>query len=213
MTCGFGYDHVSRSYKVVVVYYFYNKGTSENTNKVKVHTLGTNSWKSIQMFPSDTVFTEKSGKYLSGTINWVAFVKGRRSDPPFIVSFDLDKESYQKVFLPDPGEIDVFNLTLCVLKDCLCILSDHDVWVMKEYGIKESWIKLFDFSCLRDPTKTSILTNVLYICEVDHMLLEFSYHEKKKLILYDSKNGTFNNAAIFQHTLEVCAESLVSPCF
>ncbi|CAL5201209.1 unnamed protein product [Lathyrus oleraceus] len=213
MTCGFGYDHVSRNYKVVVVYYFYKKGIPEDTSKVKVHTLGTDSWKSIKMFPSDAVFSEKSGKYVNGTINWLAFLKRRPSDPPFIVSFDLNKESYQKVLLPDPGGIDVFNLTSCVFRDWLCIISDHDVWVMKEYGIKESWIKLFNFSCLRDPIKTSILTNVIYIFEHDLVLLEFSCHEKNKLFLYNSKNGTFKSVAMFRSTLEVCVESLISPCF
>ncbi|CAI8596281.1 unnamed protein product [Vicia faba] len=172
------------------------------------------------MFPSDIVFTQRSGKHVSGTINWLAFLRGHHSDPLFIVSFDLDKESYQKVFLP--GEINVFNLTLTlsVLRDCLCIIYDHDVWVMKEYGIKESWSKLFNLSYMQDPIKTSISTKVLYIFEDDNVLLEFSYHvhEKKKYILYDSKNGTFKNAAfrnavMFQHTLQVCVESLISPCF
>ncbi|XP_058784568.1 F-box/kelch-repeat protein At3g23880-like [Vicia villosa] len=172
MTCGFGYDHVSHNYKVVVVYNFTVKGQ----------------------------------------------LKGRNSDPPFIVSFDLDKESYQKVFLPDLGEIDVFDLTLGVLRDCLCLIHDDDVWFMREYGIKESWIKLFDLSYLQDSTKPSTLTKVLYLFEDDNVLLEFIYFEKKKLILYNSKNGSFKkgsfkNAAMFQNTLEVCVESLISPCF
>ncbi|XP_058784567.1 F-box/kelch-repeat protein At3g23880-like [Vicia villosa] len=218
MTCGFGYDHVSHNYKVIVVYNFTAKGIPEYTTNVKVHTLGTNSWKNTRMFPSDTVFTEPSGKYVSGTINWLVFLKGRHSDPPFIVSFDLEKESYQKVFLPDLGEIDVFDLTLGVLRDCLCLIHDDDVWFMREYGIKESWIKLFDLSYLQDSTKPSTLTKVLYLFEDDNVLLEFIYFEKKKLILYNSKNGSFKkgsfkNAAMFQHTLEVCVESLISPCF
>jgi hypothetical protein len=35
---------------------------------------------------------------------------------------------------------------LGVLRECLCMISGHDVWVMKEYGNKESLTKLFTVS-------------------------------------------------------------------
>jgi hypothetical protein len=35
-------------------------------------------------------------------------------------------------------EIDVSLLYLSVLRDCLCMMYGHDVWIMKEYGNEES---------------------------------------------------------------------------
>jgi len=56
----------------------------------------------------------------------------------------LGKESYQEISQPDYGKPN--NLTLGIMKDCLCVFSRSDslieVWLMKEYGNKESWIKL-----------------------------------------------------------------------
>lgn len=66
---------------------------------MKVHTLGTKFWKNIGDFPKATDHEQKSGKYVSGTINWLA-QRWPRSSPPFIVSFDLGNESYQEFCCP-----------------------------------------------------------------------------------------------------------------
>ena len=50
--------------------------------------------------------------------------------------------------MPSPDSIDNFILVeeLGVLGGCLCVFVPHcgvynDVWVMKEYGMRDSWIK------------------------------------------------------------------------
>ncbi|PON58766.1 hypothetical protein TorRG33x02_290210 [Trema orientale] len=59
---------------------------------------------------------------------------------------------------PDYGDRG-FHMNLGVLGDCLCVISNYtsnrtkdfrkrksdcvDIWVMKEYGVKESWTKLY----------------------------------------------------------------------
>lgn len=68
------------------------------------------------------------------SINWLA-------------STDLGKESYQEILQPDYEGVNmVVTLALGVLRNCLCIFahsnSFNDVWLMKEYGNKESWTKL-----------------------------------------------------------------------
>ncbi|KAI5411075.1 hypothetical protein KIW84_056282 [Lathyrus oleraceus] len=149
VTYGFGYDSVTDNYKVVVI---------EKT-QVKVHTLGTKFWKNIGDFPKATDHEQKSGKYVSGTINWLA-QRWPRSSPPFIVSFDLGNESYQEVLLPDNKEVNDNFMTLDVFADCLCMLCGHDIWLMKEYGNKESWTKLFTISYLENPSMRYSLTKV-----------------------------------------------------
>ncbi|KEH27531.1 transmembrane protein, putative [Medicago truncatula] len=89
--------------------------------QVMVHTLGTDSWRLIQDFPSLITGTTylKSGKFVSGTINWLV-CRGDWS----IVSLDLRTVSYQQILPPDYGE-EKFTFKLGVSRDCLCILGDH----------------------------------------------------------------------------------------
>jgi len=134
----------------------------------------------------------------------------------------LANESYQEVLLPDYGEVDEDNLlTLHVLRDCLCIIFGHNVWIMKEYGNKESWTKLFTVSYMRDPSKSYVLTKAVYIFDDDHqVLLESIGDWDVKLIVYNSRNNTFNFTKFLQNKSsfniwnrdpEVCVESLISP--
>lgn len=84
---------------------------------------------------------------MSRKINWLASKHEFRESPCFFVSLDLENETYQEVPKPDYGEVGDNFLTLGVLRDCLCMLSGHDVWLMKEYGIKDSWTKLYTVVC------------------------------------------------------------------
>ncbi|XP_058785035.1 F-box/kelch-repeat protein At3g23880-like [Vicia villosa] len=209
MTFGFGYDRVSDNYKVVVLYY--SESNLLDTTKVKVHTLGTNFWKTSESFRFGAVCYEQPGTYVCGTINWMAYTEWTRKGPLFIVSFDLGNDSYQKLLPPDHTEISPDYLTLSVLRDCLCLISDHHIWVMKEYGIQVSWTKLFSFSCIQDPTKDYSLSNALYIFEDGQLLLEILDDWKTKWIVYDPNNDTFM-VTRFTNILNVCLETLISPC-
>ncbi|XP_058782666.1 F-box/kelch-repeat protein At3g23880-like [Vicia villosa] len=67
---GFGYDHLSHNYKVVVLYNSYRCDVIEDTTKIKVYNLRTNSWRSFQKLPFTTEFgSDQSGVNVSGTIN------------------------------------------------------------------------------------------------------------------------------------------------
>ncbi|CAK8564852.1 unnamed protein product [Lathyrus sativus] len=204
---GFGYDHVSENYKVVVLYY--SKYNLFKT-KVKVHTLGTNCWKTIESFPFGA-HEQRSSIYIRGTLNWIVYTEWPRKDPRFIVSFDLGKESYQTLLPPDHAEIGLHYWSLCVLRDCLGLIFDNHVWVMKEYGIYDSWTKLLSVSYMQDPSKDYFLFNALYIFDDDRVLLQIQEDSKRKLVLYNPKNDTFKVAS-FKNYLYVCLESLISPC-
>ncbi|KAK7359684.1 hypothetical protein VNO77_01647 [Canavalia gladiata] len=211
---GFGYDRFTDSYKVVAVFcYCYDCDAGSYKTEVKVLTLGTNSWRRIQEFPSGVPFDE-SGKFVSGSVNWLASTAS--SSSWVIVSLDLGKESYQELLQPEYGEVVVVTLTLDVLRDCLCILSHSemfsDVWLMKDYGNRESWTKLFRVPYLGNPDSLPY-TKALYISEDDQILLEF----QSKLVVYNSRDGTFKVPEIQDingwMVPEVYIESLISPCY
>jgi F-box interacting protein len=220
MSFGFGYDSSKDNYKVVVVldYVMPDPTISENNwvNKieVKVHTLGTGIWRSIQEYPFGGVpvpVMERSGKFVSGTINWLFSKESFCKCPRFIVSFDLANESYQKILPPNFGGVDVCNLSaLGVLRDCLCVTSGDDVWIMKEYGNQESWTKLFTVPYERELTTSHVRAKAVYIFEDDQVLLKF-IGDDLPLILYDPKSGTLKSTN-FENVPEICVESLISPC-
>ncbi|CAJ2638485.1 unnamed protein product [Trifolium pratense] len=208
MSFGFGYDSFTDSYKVVVVfeYHIYDRfGMRIRKSQVKD-------------FPFDGVLIEKSGKFVSGTLNWLASFKLYRLSPCFIVSLDLKNESYQKVLLPDFGDVkDVYTwLTMSVFRDCLCVTTGHevsgkkDVWVMKEHGNKESWTKLFTIPEVVDHTISYAYVKPVYSFEDNQVLLKFTGNFELNLFVYDYGSGTFKFTN-FQNIPEVCVESLISP--
>ena len=207
---GFGYDHFSDSYKVVAVNCFESdsNGSKVYKTEVKVYTLGTDCWRRIQDFPSGVPF-DGSGTFVSGTINWFAAKW-------IIVSFDLEKETYQELLQPDYGAVTVVSVTLGVLRDCLCILAHSDtfsdVWLMKEYGNKDSWAKLFCVPYIGH-VGSCLYTKALYLTDDDQVLLKY----QAELVVYNSRDGTFKTLEIQNINRwmvpEVYQESLISPCF
>ncbi|KAK2439888.1 F-box/kelch-repeat protein [Trifolium repens] len=217
---GFGYDYVNDNYKVVAVLDYYIGVTLEIKTEVKVYTSGTNCWKNIGEFPFDGIPAELSGKFVGGTIYWLACKEQwLRKSPCFIVSFDLENESFQEVPKPDYGIVDENFVNLSVLKDCLCLICGHDIWLMKECQNKESWIKLYTISYKRDPSKSYVLNKAIYIFENGQVLLESHGDWGLKLIVYNPKINTFKftkfqNKSVYNsryHEPEVSVESLILP--
>lgn len=78
----------------------------------------------------------------------------------FILALDLSDEAYKELPLPPPVLLEtgcrVRASYLGVLDNgCLCLVSNYSggyrtplsrVWVMTEYGVKDSWTKLFSIS-------------------------------------------------------------------
>ncbi|KAL6194109.1 hypothetical protein ACLB2K_035193 [Fragaria x ananassa] len=151
---GFGFSPISDVYKVVVFTksrLFEVKSPREfrlsrGPEKVTVLTVGSGSWRHIE----DSVmgeFDHQSGIFLNGYLHWIGrtTLVGSR----FIYAFCIESESFKELPLP-PWTVDS-NKTRCnlgVLNGCLSIIVDLDcnvnVWVMKDYGVKESWAKELD---------------------------------------------------------------------
>jgi F-box interacting protein len=205
----FGYDHFNDVYKVIAISCFKDKN-----NEVDVYTLGSNNWRSIQDFPCSSRSMNHPGVFVSGTVNWLAYEVSNSSCCRFIVSLDLEKESYQKIHQPD---LDKDHWTLGMFKDCLCIFASNDmfldVWIMKEYGINESWTKLYNVPYVR---KHYTYLKTVYIYDDDQVLFSFYdlKNSKSKLVVYNSNNGNVKIPKI-KHISdlpdpEIYVESLIS---
>ncbi|XP_055822265.1 F-box protein CPR1-like [Solanum dulcamara] len=101
----------------------------------------------------DTItFVPNSGdrrSFVDGKLHWGTYISGPDEHlGENVISFDLAYEKWEKMEKPSYGEGET---ELCVgkLGSDLCVFTnskttDHlGAWVMKEYGVKESWIKMF----------------------------------------------------------------------
>ncbi|XP_058784571.1 F-box/kelch-repeat protein At3g23880-like [Vicia villosa] len=207
----FGYDRFIDNYKIISISFCVNDQID-----VSVNTMGTNFWRRIHGFPYCNKICG-SGVFASDTVNWLAYDASSTSLHA-IVSLDLEKESYQKLSIPD---LKKDNCTLGVIRDCLYIFECNDmfldVWMMKEYGNNESWTKLYNVRCMKDQVFYSY-TKALYISEDDQFLINFYdlRSKKLKLAIYDSKNCIWKNPGTHNvkssSNVEVYIESLISPC-
>ncbi|MCH83740.1 F-box/kelch-repeat protein [Trifolium medium] len=93
---GFGYDHINDKYKLLVV--VGRSGSNYSEKVTQIYTFGGTSWTTIQNFPSSINFV---GKFVNGTLNWVIIKSGVSSNQTVILSFDLEKETYKEVLLPE----------------------------------------------------------------------------------------------------------------
>ncbi|GKC70050.1 F-box associated domain containing protein [Tanacetum coccineum] len=176
---GFGYDVFNDDNKVVAVLDY---------NKVKIYSLKTGKWKNICDFP----YYYLPGIFSNGALHWATCTE---SSPNMwkIVSLNIAKEAYDEVLLPEYGEGNM-HLELGALGQCLCVLCNYfkshaDLWVLKVYGVKDSWTKLASIP----------------------LLLRFAGN----YVVFDSKNISFTLVKEIDGLYQACTvvESLVPPTF
>ncbi|KAL4599921.1 hypothetical protein ACB092_11G162100 [Castanea dentata] len=152
---GFGYQSNTNDYKVVKLL--------DTPVVAEVYTLSSDLWRKvgislrpkvvvshIEPFPFPLVF--------SGALHWFAYhSEGEREfvDPMMILSFDVDNEKFGEMALPAGDKL--FEHNLFVFKGNMAFIScgyvENDdglqpdsqcfIWVMRDYGVDESWNKLF----------------------------------------------------------------------
>ncbi|XP_057758598.1 F-box/kelch-repeat protein At3g23880-like [Arachis stenosperma] len=184
---GFGYDHVHDKYKLVTV---------EGQDLTVICTFGANSSTIGPKFPSPAVGLSGSiGKFVSGTgtLNWMAKLTGSAANERkwVILSFDLANETFGQVPLPrlSGGGDNTCDPELQVLRNCLCFTIDHnntvfDVWMMKDYGVTESWMMISRVKLWRHKYNNPLTP--FSISEHDVLLLMLP---DRRLVLHKSDSG------------------------
>ncbi|KAK8671298.1 hypothetical protein V6N13_037896 [Hibiscus sabdariffa] len=141
---GFGYDVIGDDYKVVRMI--------DSGKSVMVYSLKTDSWKRIKDCPYQIPSGEKQdGAYAYGSLHWVGDERDRYFGGRLIFGLDLEAEEFHQVPEPDVlfrnfgyKNVGMLGGSLCVFREYTnCYDEDHIIlWVMKEYGVKESWTEL-----------------------------------------------------------------------
>ena len=152
---GFGYQSKTNDYKVVKLW-----GTPV---VAEVYTLCSDSWRKVEISLRSKVVVSHIEPYpfplfFSGALHWFANHSEGEVEflyPMMILSFDVNNEKFGEMALPDGDKLIVQDLF--VFKGNLAFIScgypenDDDlqsdsqcfIWIMRDYGVHESWDKIF----------------------------------------------------------------------
>ncbi|XP_062010620.1 F-box/kelch-repeat protein At3g06240-like isoform X1 [Rosa rugosa] len=181
---GLGFDYSTNVYKVVNGQH-YDDGTV-----FSVYSLQTDSWRQIDyLFPYKAL--DFDGIVVNGAVHWLVRKVADRS--LVIISFLLAEEEVREIPLPPiPGtcssQLGVFRNWLCItlaLPRAEIARTNNEFWVMKEYGVTESWTKMQVSKPYKELSHSSFWTE-------SHDLMLFD----KSLVMYNFNDGTFWNLSI-----------------
>lgn len=153
---GFGYDSSCDDYVVVAICY------ESNSFCAYVYMLQSNQWNKVGLFPYEHVSPYDrvsvnvpirtpgaAGILVEGSLHWLAKNYNDRNSCHISALNIANKEFFE---VPPPKGVFDY-ITSCprlgVLKGCLCLTTGvynrNELWVMKEYGVVESWVKMSVF--------------------------------------------------------------------
>ncbi|KAL4599908.1 hypothetical protein ACB092_11G160800 [Castanea dentata] len=157
---GFAYHSENNDYKVVRIS-GYPGMRPPIPDEIEVYTLSSDSWRRVGMSLRVNVKVLDDcfllpAPLVSGALHWISrVVEGEEERKvELIVSFDADSEEFRMLRMPD-GAMSMVRFQTCLasFKGKLAFLTfgqseqrggfQYSIWVMREYGVLESWNKLF----------------------------------------------------------------------
>ncbi|XP_073030499.1 F-box/kelch-repeat protein At3g06240-like [Primulina eburnea] len=156
---GFGFDPNTGAYKVIQISrigadnyedFYLNR---DHYERLDLYDSASNSWKHIdEKLPKITCMTSFQ-TFFGGAFHWYA--SKDINDYPYILCFDIRTEAFQLLDFPDDFPKAEGLSSLTVLNENLAMIGFPrwrgepepsqiiEIWVMKQYGVKESWTKQF----------------------------------------------------------------------
>lgn len=205
---GFGYDEIHDDYKVMCI--FSIVGCLPHFQEVDIYSLKNDSWQIIHC-SRNVMRLIGSGKFVNGKFYWTTSIDIKSGWS--ITSFDLINEKWRTVERPyngEEGEVFVLGVLGSNLSAICNNSTTHvDVWAMKEYENKESWIKMFTINCALNPVDY-LFAHSFYLSKRGDFLLMF--HDT--VMIYDPKDNSirFSQTSKFDYgPLTEIFQSLVCP--
>ncbi|KAK1367165.1 hypothetical protein POM88_042726 [Heracleum sosnowskyi] len=149
---------------------------------------------------------------MGGALHWITYTP---QGSPSIFAFDLGVENFREVPLPRLQNKIVKDMNIVIFAESLCMLEYFpsiriDVWAMKDYGVGNSWCKLF--SVEQPKVAGCRIKPIFYSKSRQDVLLEA---DNKEVMWYNLKRKSAKTVKIANlpivFDLEVYTESLVSP--
>ncbi|XP_023873418.2 F-box/kelch-repeat protein At3g06240 [Quercus suber] len=147
---GFGYDSKTNDYKVVraVSLMLTEDGSvfqNPQTPVVEVYSLSTGQWKMLSA-PVCFVYGRQKQAFVNGALHWLASrsttTNDGKNEVHFVLVLDLGDEVFREILLPENcSSVSVYGNSIAMFQrgSYECIFN---IWVMKEYGVASSWVKV-----------------------------------------------------------------------
>ncbi|MBA0756131.1 hypothetical protein Gogos_021650 [Gossypium gossypioides] len=146
-SCGFGFDGINDTYKVIKFF---------DPHKIEIFTMVNGSWNKIRYTCSPCFGFQhhQPPVFANGFFYWFSISSS-------IVSFDIGKETFETISLPQSAlNKDKYKLYLVELKGELCMVDMDfedkkrvDIWIFKSNG--EHWVKLGTIVHRSEPIDTT----------------------------------------------------------
>ncbi|WMV27781.1 hypothetical protein MTR67_021166 [Solanum verrucosum] len=162
---GFGYVDCQNDYQIVEIV---ASKSSYLIAHINVYSLRSNSWKTIQEFPS-TISLPKSVQFVKGKLHWITGDSDGGGGDSYVTWFNPRDATFGNVaILPNPNS-DAIDWGLVSSSGNLCITCDYKhrmyVWIMKDYGVAESWTMVGSIPSIN-------MIRPIYISRNDEILLQ-----------------------------------------
>ncbi|KAL7218693.1 hypothetical protein ACSBR2_011876 [Camellia fascicularis] len=188
---GFGFDPSTNDFKVVRLVHFHKNFGYRLPAEVDVYMLSIGTWRTVNTIaPSYNLMQCVSHAFVNRACHWIGFeVMTKEIMRYLILSFNISTEVFREIKLPN-CVANVFRLiaSVAVYEESICLFhydrdwgypsKNCDIWAMKEYGVVESWTKLFtiDFGISK---AVGFRKNGEFLAE----------DREGKLVTYDFKTG------------------------
>ncbi|XP_026417029.1 F-box protein CPR1-like [Papaver somniferum] len=191
--CALGYDYKINDYKFVTLVEL-----DHRTYQILVYTLGSNLWKKIQNI-SCTRIEQQSGVLSNGAFHWLGTRNEDRCSS-FVISFNISNNRSDEIQLPKEALDEGCCVSIGVLEECLCAVVHYLIdekrvrrgqvilWVMLEYGVRESWTKRYVIDHERI-LKNCYNLRLMWYFKNGEILFALSCDEIN-LVIYDPKHGS-----------------------
>ena len=150
VTVGLAYHSQNNDFKILKFVCFQQfHGENVPQAEAEVFTLSTDSWRKVVLPVEPITGSGSNCVFFNGALHIMVDSGENR----FILSFDVNDETFRKIMLPQDDLVGFCPLfeRIAVFKGLLALFSfgeDLDditvvcnVWVMREYGVVESWTK------------------------------------------------------------------------
>ncbi|KAM3270891.1 F-box/kelch-repeat protein like [Capsicum chacoense] len=217
---GLGYDSTSDDYKIIRIDAF--DGVCDYGLPDEILAIKSASWKKTSQCAGGPcgILARISELYLAfveGAFHW----ESGHVYPSCVVTFNISNETYGNMSLPVRPYSNTSEETgVSAVGGRLCYHHDDGInfnlWVMKDYGMKESWTKWFSI-----PNHMKCYITPIYRFSNDEVLLSCLYEKADYEFVYKTANGSSNlmwpqhsNDIMHPKTIMdgfVYTESLISP--
>ncbi|XP_071724016.1 F-box protein CPR1-like [Rutidosis leptorrhynchoides] len=225
---GFGYGSVTEDYKVVMICSS-NKRLINRSNKILImlYSFKLSCWMIVEndYIPFSFWVQHNSAPFISSNIHFRVTPKSiinTTMNHMAIAGFDLADEQFNFVPLPMISGETRFNMA--VLRGCLCVTSswcgtiNHDIWILKEYEVNQSWTKLLSIRLISaNVPRGSWETNcpafipIAYSKNGDRVLLKFcrpSYG--RRLCWYDLIEKEFGFTKVLRELTHLFSGNVIT---